>query len=152
MYRIFSIVSMEWEYVKYDRLWLVNSLYRYTKIIISSEPDILTILIFNYHVQTLSYISRSCKINLQYKTESPIKWWLRPTGRWNMTVSMAKVSEWVRKLFIDNFFGQYDRVNIYKTTTVMHILIRAPPPFRVQTSRSSCPPLVGYDPAQGPVF
>ena len=48
-----------------------------------------------------------------------------------------------------NFLGQYDKIHRYKTTTMMHILIRAPPPYRVQTASSSCPPRGGVWPRPG---
>ncbi len=61
--------------------------------------------------------------------------------------NVKKVSEWGN--FLLNFLGQYDMVHNHKTTTVMHILIKGPPPFRVQTSRSSCPLLAGVWPRPG---
>ena len=44
------------------------------------------------------------------------------------------------------FLGQYEEIHNYKTTTMKHILIRAPPPYRVQTASSLCPPLGGVWP------
>jgi hypothetical protein len=69
---------------------------------------------------------------------------------WSHHSTPGGYKEWVsEETFYWYFQGQYEKVNKYKTTTMMHILIRAPPPFRVQTDSSSCPPLGGVWPRPG---
>ncbi len=66
---------------------------------------------------------------------------------WQLILDSNSVSEWGNFLLI--IFRPIRKVIQLQNYERYAYFNKGPPPFRVQTSSSSCPPLVGYDPAQG---